>query len=146
MRAKSAKSSDASSFFLVKTSESLAAGVMEENTKRLFEFGPFRLDEEERQLRREGKIVPLTPKAFDLLVALLERPGHLLGKDELIKVVWPDSFVEENNLTDNISRLRKALGDGGEVQKFIETIPKRGYRFVADVKRLSGAGVASRNG
>ncbi len=113
---------------------------MEENFKRLYEFGPFRLDAGERLLLRDGEVVPLTPKAFDLLLALLEQPGHLLEKDALMKAVWPDSFVEENNLTDNISRLRKALGEGENGQKFIETIPKRGYRFVAEVRKQNGLG------
>ena len=113
---------------------------MEENFKRLYEFGPFRLDAEERLLLRDGEAVPLTPKAFDLLLALLEQPGHLLEKDALMKAVWPDSFVEENNLADNISRLRKALGEGEHGRRFIETIPKRGYRFVAEVRRPDGLG------
>src|SRR5262245_18795365 len=112
---------------------------MEENLKRLYEFGPFRLDAGERLLLRDGEVVPLTPKAFDLLLALVEQPGHLLEKDALLKTVWPDSFVEENNLADNISRLRKALGEGDQGRKFIETVPRRGYRFVAEVKELSDA-------
>ncbi|HET8677590.1 MAG TPA: winged helix-turn-helix domain-containing protein, partial [Blastocatellia bacterium] len=82
---------------------------MEKNLKRLYEFGPFRLDGAERLLLRNGEVVPLTPKAFDVLLALVEQAGHLLGKEELLKTVWPDSFVEESNLADNVSRLRKAL-------------------------------------
>ncbi len=78
--------------------------------------------------------MPLTPKATDLLLALVESPGQLLDKDALLKTVWPDTFVEENNLADNIFKLRRALGDGENGQKFIETIPKRGYRFVAGVR------------
>src|SRR5262249_858612 len=81
--------------------------------------------------------VPLTPKAFDLLLALVERHGRLLEKDELLKKVWPDTFVEEANLASNISQLRKALGDGENGQRYIETAPKRGYRFVADVKKVA---------
>lgn len=100
--------------------------------RQLYEFGDFHLDTEERLLLRDGEVVPLTPKAFDVLLALVEQPGHLLEKETLLKTVWPDSFVEENNLADNISKLRKALGENG--QKFIETIPKRGYRFVAEVR------------
>lgn len=115
---------------------------MEENLKRLYEFGLFRLDAGERLLLRDGVIVPLTPKAFDVLLVLVEQAGHLLEKDALMKTVWPDSFVEENNLADNISRLRKALGEGENGQKFIETIPKRGYRFVAGVKESSCASAA----
>ncbi len=115
---------------------------MEKKPKQLYEFGPFRLDAAERLLLRAGETVPLTPKAFDVLLALLEQPGHLLEKEVLLKAVWPDSFVEENNLADNISRLRKALCDGENGQKFIETVPKRGYRFVADVKELNGESAA----
>ncbi len=115
---------------------------MEKKPKRLYEFGPFRLDTAERLLTRAGEAVPLTPKAFDVLLALLEQPGRLLEKEVLLKAVWPDSFVEENNLADNISRLRKALGEGENGQKFIETAPKRGYRFVADVKELNDESAA----
>ena len=105
-------------------------------TKHIYEFGPFRLDEAEHLLLRDGEAVPLTPKAFDLLLALVERHGHLLEKDELLKKVWPDTFVEEANLASNISQLRKALGDGENGQRYIETVPKRGYRFVASVKKV----------
>ena len=111
---------------------------MEQKLKGLYEFGPFRLDVDERLLLRAGEVVPLTPKAFDLLLALIAQPGHLLEKEVLLKTVWPDSFVEENNLADNISKLRKALSDGENGQKFIETIPKRGYRFVAEVRVVNG--------
>jgi DNA-binding winged helix-turn-helix (wHTH) protein/Flp pilus assembly protein TadD len=107
---------------------------MNRNLKHLYEFGPFRLDATERLLLRDGDLIPLTPKAFDLLLAMVEQPGRLLEKAALLKAVWPDSFVEENNLADNVSRLRKALGEGEQGMKFIETIPKRGYRFVAVVR------------
>lgn len=107
---------------------------MSHQTKHLYEFGPFRLDAGERLLLREGESVPLTPKAFDLLLALVEHHGHLLEKDELMKLVWPDTFVEEANLSSNISLIRKALGDRENGQKYIETVPRRGYRFVAIVK------------
>ena len=101
-----------------------------------YEFGPFRLNAAERLLLRDGESVPLTPKAFDLLLALVEHHGRLLEKDELLKLVWPGTFVEEANLSYNISHIRKALGDGENGQKFIETVPKRGYRFVASVKEV----------
>ena len=100
--------------------------------RRAWEFGPFCLDEAERVLLRDGAVVPLTPKVFDTLVALVERSGHLVEKEELIERLWPDSFVEEGTLTRNISDLRKALGG----EKYIETVPKRGYRFVAHVREL----------
>jgi DNA-binding winged helix-turn-helix (wHTH) protein len=96
---------------------------MSHQSIHLYEFGPFRLDVRERLLLRDGESVPLTPKAFDLLLALLEHHGHLLEKDELLKLVWPDTFVEEANLSSNISLIRKALGDGENGQKFIETVP-----------------------
>src|SRR5262249_6512906 len=95
-----------------------------------------RLDAAEHLLLRDGESVSLTPKAFDLLLALLEGHGRLLGKEELLKKVWPDTFVEEANLASNISQLRKALGDGENGHRYIETAPKRGYRFVASVKKV----------
>src|SRR5215471_12738631 len=111
--------------------------AMSLQTKRIYEFGPFRLDEAEHLLLRDGNAVPLTPKAFDLLLALVKRHGRLLEKDELLKQVWPDTFVEEANLASNISLLRKALGEGENGHRYIETAPKRGYRFVAQVKEVS---------
>ena len=87
----------------------------------------------ERELLRDGRPVPLTPKAFDLLAALLERPGQLISKEELLQKVWPDTFVEESNLAYNVFALRKALGDTAENSQFIETVPKNGYRFTAAV-------------
>jgi TolB-like protein/DNA-binding winged helix-turn-helix (wHTH) protein/Tfp pilus assembly protein PilF len=110
---------------------------MSQQIKHLYEFGPFRLDAGERLLLREGDGVPLTPKAFDLLLALVEHHGHLLEKDELLKKVWPDAFVEEANLSYNISLIRKTLGDGENGQRYIETVPKRGYRFMASVKQVA---------
>src|SRR5437868_9276664 len=105
-------------------------------TKLVYEFGRFRLDPAERSLLNDGKPVSLTPKAFELLVVLLESSGQLLSKDELMKKLWPDSFVEEANLTVNISALRKALGDAHDGQHFIETVPKHGYRFTANVSEF----------
>src|SRR5262245_58001001 len=110
--------------------------AMSLQTKHIYEFGPFRLDEAEHLLLRDGEAVPLTPKAFDLLIALVERHGRLLEKEELLKKVWPSTFVEEANLASNISLLRKALGDGENGHRYIETAPKRGYRFVANVKKV----------
>ncbi|HEU0177784.1 MAG TPA: tetratricopeptide repeat protein [Blastocatellia bacterium] len=105
-------------------------------TKHIYEFGPFHLDAAEHLLLRDGEAVPLTPKAFDLLLALVERHGHLQEKEELLKKVWPDTFVEEANLASNISLLRKAMGDGENGHRYIETAPKRGYRFVASVREI----------
>ncbi|HEX4949850.1 MAG TPA: tetratricopeptide repeat protein [Blastocatellia bacterium] len=105
------------------------------HAKRLFRFGQFLLDPAERQLRAAGAVVPLTSKVFDTLLVLVEQRGHLVEKDELMRRLWPDSFVEEVTLAHNISDLRKALGNEG--RKYIETVSKRGYRFVADVSEVA---------
>jgi DNA-binding winged helix-turn-helix (wHTH) protein/Flp pilus assembly protein TadD len=98
-----------------------------------WEFGCFRLDGSQHLLFREGELVPLSRKAVDILVVLLENHGHLVEKDSLMRRVWPDSFVEESNLAVHISQLRKTLGDDNAVCR-IETIPRRGYRFVGEVR------------
>jgi len=103
---------------------------------RVYEFGPFRLNPAEGVLFGEGREVSLTPKAYEILVCLLHHAGHILEKDTLMQEVWPDTFVEEGNLKVNISTLRKALGDTTEQPAFIETIPRRGYRFVAQVRAM----------
>ena len=110
---------------------------MSKSERHLYEFGDFRLDASERLLSRRGVTVPLTPKAIDLLLALVEQPGRLLDKETLLNTVWPGTFVEENNLADNIFKLRRVLGDGENGSRFIETVPKRGYRFVADVHAVA---------
>src|SRR5262245_14875573 len=97
----------------------------------LREFGPYRLDAAKRLLTRSGQLVGLKPKTFDLLVVLIESQGRVLTKSELMKTLWPDTFVEEANLAFQISALRKALGEDG--QQWIETLPKHGYRFGATV-------------
>ena len=104
---------------------------MEEHTKRCFEFGPFRVDPAERVLLREGESVALTSKLFDILLLLVENSGRVVEKDRLMNEVWPNTFVEEGNLTQNISVLRKALKDDGH--QYIQTVPRRGYRFVGNV-------------
>lgn len=101
--------------------------------KRLFEFDEFRVDPVKRRLMRGGDIVPLTPKAFSILLVLLEKRGEVVEKDELIQKVWPDTFVTEANLTQNISSLRKALGERASESRYVLTIPGRGYSFVGDV-------------
>ena len=98
-----------------------------------YEFGPYRLLPSERLLLREGEPVALAPKAFDTLVALVRRAGRLSDKEELLKEVWPDAFVEESNLTQNVFALRRALGPADNGKPYIETVPKRGYRFLAAV-------------
>jgi TolB-like protein/Tfp pilus assembly protein PilF len=125
---------------------------MSTDTNRVYEFGPFRLDAAERQLRCDGRIVPLTPKAFDTLLVLVEHAGRAVGKDELMEKVWPDTSVEEATLAQNIFAVRKALGDTPhepldnpraprvprQVEprgpRHIETVPKFGYRFVTPVR------------
>lgn len=97
----------------------------------LYEFGSFVLVTGEQVLLRDGEPVQLTPKAFETLLALVENSGHVMTKDELMERVWPDTIVEESNLAQNISTLRKALGDEG--QQFIQTLPKRGYRFAMPI-------------
>ncbi len=105
----------------------------------LYEFGPFRLDPTERLLLRDGHPVPLTPKAFDVLMVLLRHSGHLVEKKELIEAVWPTSFVEEGNLSVMIHALRKAFGSDHRDHTYIETVSKRGYRFAAEVKLIEFA-------
>ena len=103
-----------------------------------YEFGPFCLSTNERLLYAGDKVVQLSPKVVDTLMVLVENNGRVLNKDFLMKTLWPDSFVEESSLSQNISLLRKALTENGGDQ-YIETVPKRGYRFVADVKEITGS-------
>src|SRR5438132_1933972 len=108
--------------------------------RHLYEFLPFRLEPEERRLLRDGEPVALTPKCFDLLVVLVENSGHLLEKSDLIARVWPDQFVEEGSLSFNVSELRRALGEGPNGRDYIETVRKKGFRFVAPVEEIPVAG------
>lgn len=110
---------------------------MSTEEKRVYEFGPFRLDSIERLLLRDGAPVSVAPKVFHTLVALVERNGRLVEKEELLREIWPDSFVEEANLSMNVSAARRALGEGPGEHRYIETVSKRGYRFVASVRVLS---------
>jgi DNA-binding winged helix-turn-helix (wHTH) protein/TolB-like protein/Tfp pilus assembly protein PilF len=114
---------------------------MSRQEKHLYEFGAFRLDATQRLLLREGTVVPLTLKAFDLLITLVESDGQVLTKDELMRRVWPDSFVEEANLSHHIHKLREALGEREQGDKYIETLARRGYRFVARVNEVQDEGV-----
>lgn len=102
---------------------------------RLYRFGPFALDAEERRLLRDGDPIALTPKVFDTLVYLLERQGHLVSKDELMEAIWGGSYVEEGNLARTIHILRRTLGNGDDGPRYIETVPTKGYRFAAVVER-----------
>ena len=105
-----------------------------------YEFGPFHIDREKRLLLRDGKPVSLVPKSFDMLLALVQHRGEVLEKDRLLKMLWPDSIVEEANLPQNISALRKALGEGPSERRYIETVPRRGYRFLASVREVRNEG------
>ena len=99
----------------------------------IFVFGGYRLDVRERRLWRGSAIVSLSPKTFDLLVVMLQGAGRLLEKDYLIRSVWPDSFVQDANLSVHIATIRRILGKTADVEQFIETVPKVGYRFVVPV-------------
>ena len=110
---------------------------MNSEEKHFYRFKSFRLDVEERQLLNNGDAVALTPKAFDVLAVLVEQNGHLVEKNELLRTVWSDSFVEEANIARIVHTLRKVLGEDENGNKFIETVAKKGYRFVAKVTQLS---------
>lgn len=107
---------------------------MNQQSSRIYEFGSFQLDLTERVLLRDGQALALTPKVFETLLALIENRGRTMTKDELMQRVWPGVYVEEANLTQNISVLRKTLGENSELPRFIATVPKRGYRFVGEVR------------
>jgi DNA-binding winged helix-turn-helix (wHTH) protein/Tol biopolymer transport system component len=109
---------------------------MSPKSVQFYDFAHFRMDVSQKLLLRDSKPVPLTPKVFDTLEILLENAGRLLEKDELMQRLWQDHFVEESNLTSNIKTLRKALGDDAAHPQFIETVPRRGYRFIAEVRAL----------
>src|SRR5215831_3184432 len=106
--------------------------MIEEHARRFLEFGPFRIDPVERLLWRQGESVALTSKLFDILLLLIENNGRVVEKERLMSAIWPGTFVEEGNLTQSISLLRKTLqGDG---HQYIQTVPRRGYRFVGHVR------------
>lgn len=110
---------------------------MSPQEKQLYEFGPFRLDPVKRRLLRDGEPVSLTPKAFETLLALVQQSGKTVEKEDLMRRVWPGAVVEENNLNQNITALRKCLGDSRQEGRYIATIPGLGYRFVAEVKSVA---------
>ncbi len=110
---------------------------MLETGRTIYGFDEFRIDTQKRRLGREGEVIPLTSKAFDLLLALVESGGREISKDELMQRVWPDQIVEDANLTVTMSHLRKALGERANEHRFIVTIPGRGYRFIAEVIDLA---------
>jgi eukaryotic-like serine/threonine-protein kinase len=111
----------------------------------LYRFGPFVLDPQRRTLYCNESLVPLTPKAFDVLLFLAQNPNRLITKDELLKAVWGDTFVEEGNLTQYISHLRKALADNSEDSRLIVTISRKGYQFTTDVVLSKAADIPKRD-
>jgi non-specific serine/threonine protein kinase len=113
---------------------------MSQRLPRFYAFGPFRADTRRRRLLRDGEPVQLTPKAFDILLVLVEGRGGVVEKDELMRRVWPDQFVEESNLSVNMSALRRALGETKGENQYVATVPRRGYRFVAEVSELGEEG------
>jgi DNA-binding winged helix-turn-helix (wHTH) protein/TolB-like protein/Tfp pilus assembly protein PilF len=104
--------------------------------RRFYEFGPFRLDANRHRLLRDGEVVPLSPKAIETLILLVQNPGKLLEREMLMDALWPDVIVEEANLTVAVSQLRKAINQNGDKGEFIQTIPRVGYRFVAEVRTV----------
>src|SRR5271169_1821732 len=104
-----------------------------QRTEELYEFGPFRVDPGRETLRKAGVAVPLTPKTFQILLVLVRHGQEIVTKDDLMKSVWPDTFVEEANLSRNIFMLRKALGETAQDHRYIVTVPGRGYRLVENV-------------
>jgi DNA-binding winged helix-turn-helix (wHTH) protein/thioredoxin-like negative regulator of GroEL len=115
------------------SSDKVLKFVLAEERPRYYQFGPFCLDGVDQQLFRYGEVVPLPPKTIETLLVLVQRHGQLVTKEVLMSTLWPETFVEEGSLTQNIFRLRKALGDDSDSERYIETVPRRGYRFVAAV-------------
>src|ERR1051325_9810493 len=105
--------------------------------KVLYKFGPFYIDPHAKLLIKDEKPVPIKPKVFDTLLVLVEGRGNVLTKDDLMGKIWSDAAVEENNLQQNISTLRKVLGETEEGRQYIETLPKRGYRFAARIEEIA---------
>jgi eukaryotic-like serine/threonine-protein kinase len=113
---------------------------MNADAKVVYEFGPFRMDPDKQVLLRDGQLIAVTPKAFETLLVLVRRGREVVSKEELLKEIWPDSFVEEANLSQHIFKLRKALGDTLEGERYIVTLPGRGYRFAVPVRTITEGG------
>src|SRR2546429_2524222 len=109
-----------------------------------YKFGEFIVDGDQKVLLRNDSPLPLAPKVFDTLLILVDSGGRIVEKEELMSRFWPDSFVEESNLTFNIQQLRKALGDNARQPRFIETVARRGSRFIAEVNGNSGLPIATK--
>ena len=127
---------------LIEGRRTIIVAVDNDRSASTLQFGTVTLIPDERLVLKDGHPVPFTPKAFDLLAVLAGNPGRLLTKEHLMQAVWPDTVVEESNLTYNIFAIRKALGEGSDSDRYIETVPKRGYRFVAPVVRVEAGGRA----
>ncbi len=110
---------------------------MNTDSKVVYEFGPFRMDPDKQVLLRDGQAIAVSPKAFETLLVLVRRGREVVSKEELMKEIWPDSFVEETNLSQHIFKLRKALGDTLEGERYIVTLPGRGYRFAVPVRTIT---------
>src|SRR5947199_5672194 len=109
------------------------SGINATGKHYIYSFGDFMVDAEQKVLLRDGVPVPLTPKVFETLLFLVENGGRIVKKEDAMNRLWPDSFVEEANLVYNIQQLRKLLGDNARAPVYIETVPRRGYRFIAPV-------------
>src|SRR5215510_1735682 len=118
-------------------------GHLERQNNQCYEFGPFRLAAAEHRLYRNGEVVMLPPKEFDLLLLLVRNPGQVMNRESLIKALWPNTVVEEANLNVHISALRKTLAESAGEQHFIETLPRLGYRFIAPVTEVIGTATIS---
>jgi DNA-binding winged helix-turn-helix (wHTH) protein/tetratricopeptide (TPR) repeat protein len=114
--------------------------AMNTDPKVVYEFGPFRMDPDKQVLLRDGQLIAVTPKGFETLLVLVRRGREVVSKEELLKEIWPDSFVEEANLSQHIFKLRKALGDTLEGERYIVTLPGRGYRFAVPVRTITEGG------
>jgi eukaryotic-like serine/threonine-protein kinase len=110
---------------------------MANNARHFYDFGPYRIDPDRRLLLREDQPIALQSKAFDVLLVLVQNSEKVVPKDDLMKTVWPDTFVEESNLAQHIFVLRKTLGDAVEEKRYIVTVPGRGYRFAERVTEVS---------
>src|SRR5579875_650552 len=113
----------------------------DQTAKGLYRFGPFRVDPDKELLLRDDEAIPLAPKAFQVLLVLVRHSKQVVTKDDLMKIIWPDTFVEEANLTRNIFLLRKALGESPQDHQYIVTVPGRGYRFAEDMQFVNDSGL-----
>ena len=119
---------------------------MPHNNNLSYEFGPYQFDLNNRELKRAGETVTLTRKATEILIMLLANAGHVVEKEELLREVWPNTFVEEANLAQHVFTLRKALGDERAVPRYIETVTRRGYRFLGAVRIIDASDNHGANG